>query len=156
MSSAVLGGLGDPVLRRPSSLAAPGEADQSAEQVRVSRRDPLRVDRLAVTEDAVVGGHEELRAALSREREQVDLGRVLQRELRQATREGALLEGVLGGREKAPLPAPLEGVLARVNPTPARSGPKLGRNQACSCGSGKKLERCCEAAASSRDVSPRS
>jgi preprotein translocase subunit SecA len=28
-------------------------------------------------------------------------------------------------------------------PKPARSGPKVGRNDACPCGSGKKYKQCC-------------
>ena len=35
-----------------------------------------------------------------------------------------------------------EGLLTRVNP-PQKSGPKIGRNDPCPCGSGVKYKRCC-------------
>ena len=30
-----------------------------------------------------------------------------------------------------------------IAPAPIRSGPKIGRNDPCSCGSGKKYKNCC-------------
>ena len=37
------------------------------------------------------------------------------------------------------------GVALDIQPAPVRSGPKIGRNDPCSCGSGKKYKNCCGA-----------
>lgn len=36
-------------------------------------------------------------------------------------------------------------LLKKLNPptVPVRKGPKIGRNEPCPCGSGKKYKRCC-------------
>jgi preprotein translocase subunit SecA len=40
----------------------------------------------------------------------------------------------LPGEDEAPLPPPVE---------PIKTGAKPGRNEPCSCGSGKKFKQCC-------------
>jgi preprotein translocase subunit SecA len=39
----------------------------------------------------------------------------------------------------------VEGEQPAVVPAPIRSGPKVGRNDPCPCGSGKKYKACCGA-----------
>lgn len=48
-------------------------------------------------------------------------------------------------RPKRPLPTP--SVHTRLAPSPVRTGPKVGRNELCPCGSGRKSKRCCGAPA---------
>ena len=37
------------------------------------------------------------------------------------------------------------GALIDIQPAPVRTGPKIGRNDPCTCGSGKKYKNCCGA-----------
>jgi preprotein translocase subunit SecA len=37
------------------------------------------------------------------------------------------------------------GAAIDIQPAPVRTGPKIGRNDPCSCGSGKKYKNCCGA-----------
>ena len=39
--------------------------------------------------------------------------------------------------------AELDRALAQAAPAPARAAAKVGRNDPCPCGSGKKFKRCC-------------
>jgi preprotein translocase subunit SecA len=39
------------------------------------------------------------------------------------------------------------GAAVDIQPAPLRSGPKVGRNDPCTCGSGKKYKNCCGALA---------
>ena len=39
------------------------------------------------------------------------------------------------------------GALIDIQPAPVRTGPKIGRNDPCTCGSGKKYKNCCGALA---------
>ena len=44
-----------------------------------------------------------------------------------------------------PGPTGDRGAAIDIQPAPVRTGPKIGRNDPCSCGSGKKYKNCCGA-----------
>ncbi|MFC1871604.1 preprotein translocase subunit SecA [Chloroflexota bacterium] len=44
---------------------------------------------------------------------------------------------------RAPVAASVAGGVAKSQPSPKAAGPKVGRNDSCPCGSGKKYKRCC-------------
>lgn len=63
--------------------------------------------------------------------------------LTQLQADGRLSDGrVLGAYVKALTPAYLEDASGKVKPI-TNAGAKIGRNEACPCGSGKKYKKCC-------------
>jgi preprotein translocase subunit SecA len=58
---------------------------------------------------------------------------------------GAMAAGALAGAESAaaaPMAGNGNGAGPAEAPQPVRAGPKIGRNDPCWCGSGKKYKRC--------------